>query len=62
IVPMLEHWAMSDVVEQYSQDAALTIIGFREEMLGGDAVKFFSRFASVGDILFVNTSEQKEIV
>ncbi|MCC8034933.1 MAG: hypothetical protein LIO77_03240, partial [Rikenellaceae bacterium] len=62
IVPMLEHWSMSEVVEQYSQEAALTIIGFREEMLSGDAVKFFSRFTSVGDILFVNTSQQKEIV
>jgi amino acid transporter len=50
-----------DVVGQYSSHAALTIIGFHEDRLKHEPVSFFTDFSDTGDILFVNTSNPKEI-
>ncbi len=62
IVPMLDNWSMGEVVEKHSQDAALTLIGFNEQVLGNGAEEFFTEFVGMGDILFVNTSNRKEII
>ena len=56
-----ENKSFSDVVTEHSAQAALTIISFREDLLRHDPVKFFSGFYHAGDILFVNSSQPKEI-
>ena len=62
IVVMNEDQAFSEVVETHSSQAALTIIGFREEFVKRESVDYFAKFKAMGDILFVNTSNPKEIV
>jgi hypothetical protein len=62
IVILPEGQALSDVVGIHSKHAGLTLIGFREEIIKrGDARKFFTLFDDIGDILFVNASQYKEI-
>jgi len=57
-----EDHSFSDVVATHSAQAALTIIGFHEDRIKHEPVKFFTNFNAIGDILFVNTSQPKEIV
>lgn len=61
IIVVPEHQSFSDAVEARSQNAGLTIIGFREEIIKHNPVKFFTDFDGIGDILFVNASEAKTI-
>ena len=61
IIPLSEGQTLAEVVETHSQRAGLTLIGFREEIIKHDAVGFFSDFRNMGDILFVNASNAKEI-
>jgi hypothetical protein len=56
-----EHQTFGDVVEEYSSNAALLIIGFHEDFVKHKRLSFFTEFKGVGDILFVNTSQPKEI-
>ena len=53
--------SFSSAVKEHSVQAALTIIGFQEEFNAHDPIPFFSEFKSIGDILFVNASQPKEI-
>ena len=62
IVMMREDQSFSEVVETHSSQAALTIIGFREELIKRESVNYFANFKAMGDILFVNTSTPKEII
>ncbi|MDL2303884.1 amino acid permease [Bacteroides sp. OttesenSCG-928-D19] len=57
-----EHQSFSDVVETHSSQAGLTIIGFHEEMIKHEPIKFFTDFDAMGDILFVNAASVKEIL
>ncbi len=61
IVILGEHQTMSEAIEQHSKQAGLTLIGFREEIIKHDAMKFFMDFDKIGDVLFVNASQYKEI-
>jgi amino acid transporter len=61
IIILAEGQAVNDAVSIHSRYAGLTIIGFREEIIRHDALKFFTRFNGTGDILFVNASQYKEI-
>ena len=49
------------IIEEKSQEADLTIVGFRDNILKHDGVKLFEGYEDVGNILFVNASEQKKI-
>ena len=57
-----EENTFSDMVTKYSSQAGLTIIGFHEDRLKQDPVKFFTDFKATGDILFVNSFKPKKIV
>lgn len=57
-----EEHSFGDLVETYSSQAGLTIIGFHEEQIKRNLVSFFSEFQSIGDILFVNSCQAKEII
>ena len=61
IVKHPEHQTLSDLITERSHNAGLTIIGFRDEILKHETAKFFTDFQEVGDILFVNASQSKEI-
>lgn len=63
IVMMEEDQSFPEVVETHSSHAALTIIGFHEDLLKRDStIGFFADFKDMGDILFVNSFAPKEIV
>ena len=62
IVMMNEDQSFSGIVEAHSSQAALTIIGFREELVKRESVDYFTNFKAMGDILFVNASQPKEII
>ncbi|MDR0429294.1 MAG: amino acid permease [Tannerellaceae bacterium] len=61
IVMLTEDQTLSDAVLTHSKSAGLTLIGFREEIIKHDAINFFTDFQGVGDILFVNASQFKQI-
>jgi amino acid transporter len=61
IIIMKEGQTFSSMVEEHSKHAGLTLIGFREEIIRYDAEKFFTDFDGIGDILFVNSFQSKEI-
>ncbi|NDW12199.1 amino acid permease [Bacteroides sp. 214] len=56
-----EEQPLSQIVEEYSKNAGLTIIGFNERIIKHDATHFFSEFNNIGDVLFVNAGQEKEI-
>ncbi|MDR2121410.1 MAG: hypothetical protein LBP64_11145 [Tannerella sp.] len=60
-VTMDEGCKFSDVVEKYSSQAALTIVGFHEDRLKHDPMNLFTDFNNTGDLFFVNSSNAKEI-
>ncbi len=49
------------LINKHSKDAALTLIGFREESLKHDKAEIFSGFDDIGNILFINSHNQKVI-
>jgi amino acid transporter len=61
IVVVPDNQTVSEVIASRSKQAALTLIGFREEIIRHAPIKFFTDFREMGDILFVNTSQEKEI-
>lgn len=60
IVVKAEH-TLGEVVERHSQTAALTMIGFHEDILRHEPSGFFTQFRGLGDILFVNSIDYKAI-
>jgi amino acid transporter len=61
IVIQQQQQTFSHIVEEHSKHAGLTIIGFREEIIKHDPMAFFTDFDGIGDILFVNSFQPKEI-
>jgi hypothetical protein len=61
IVTLAEGQTLSEVVSHHSRQAGLAIIGFREEIIKHEPVRFFTDFQGMGDILFVNASHTIEI-
>lgn len=49
------------IISEKSQEADLTIIGFRDEVILHDGERVFEDYDGVGNILFVNAANQKEI-
>lgn len=61
IITLKENETLGNVVNEHSKSAGLTIIGFREEIIKREGINFFTEFNEIGDILFVNSSQVKEI-
>jgi amino acid transporter len=61
IITLEQNQTVSQAVTHHSKHAGLTIIGFREEIVKHDAIAFFDDFRGLGDVLFVNSSQSKEI-
>ena len=49
------------IITEKSRDADLTILGFHPELIKHEGVKAFQQFGDVGNVLFVNAVESKEI-
>lgn len=49
------------IIDKKSRDADLTILGFHTEHVKNKGIDVFLRFANIGNVLFVNSSDSKEI-
>ena len=49
------------LINKYSADAGLTMIGFREEKIKHEKEKVFEGYNELGTIMFVNSHDQKSI-
>lgn len=61
IITLAEHQTLRDAITIHSKHAGLTIVGFREEIIKHDPMSFFTDFQDIGDILFVNATQYKEL-
>jgi hypothetical protein len=48
-------------INQHSEKSSLTIIGFTGDLLKFQGIKMFEGYDQLGEILFVNASDKKEI-
>lgn len=56
-----ENISYKSIINEYSSDAALTIIGFRGDSLKKFGTKAFEGYENLGNTLFVNSYKSKEI-
>ncbi|MDZ7624874.1 MAG: hypothetical protein U5J96_10605 [Ignavibacteriaceae bacterium] len=61
VIEMEEKTSFKSLVNEYSVEAGLTIIGFQEEFLKQEETSFFNGYDKTGDILFVDAKGLKEI-
>jgi len=61
IIEAEENLNIMELIESHSKDAGLTLVGFRAERMKHDGKEFLEGFSEMGDILFVNSHQQKEI-
>lgn len=50
------------IISRKSADADLTIIGFRSELIKAEGIKIFTGYEDIGNILFVSSTKEKEIM
>lgn len=56
-----ENISSKEIINIKSENAGLTLIGFRAEILKHEGVKYFENYDSLGNILFVNSNKEKSI-
>ncbi|MCB0733329.1 MAG: amino acid permease [Flavobacteriales bacterium] len=61
ILTRKEDTLITDVINQKSRDADLTIVGFRSEFVKKLGAKAFEKLDTTGSVLYVNSENQKEI-
>lgn len=61
IIPVKEDVNTKDIINEKSQDADLTIVGFRNELIKKTGKDTFMGFDNIGNVLFVNSQNEKEI-
>lgn len=61
IIPIQEGVTTKDIINKNSMDADLTIVGFRSELAKNAGPETFMGYDSVGNVLFVNSQNEKEI-
>lgn len=52
---------VKSIINSRSQDADLTLLGFRKEVIKHNQSEVFKGYDELGDVLFINTNTQKEI-
>lgn len=62
IIPIKEGITTKEIINQNSKDADLTIVGFRSELIKKTGKDFFTGYDNVGNVLFVNSQNEKEIL
>lgn len=61
LIAKQEEVSTKEVINQRSQDADLTIVGFRSEAMKQKEDTLFEGYDGVGNVLFVNAAKKKEI-
>lgn len=61
MISLREDQSIKELINEKSEDAALTIIGFRQESVKTRGREMFMGYDQIGDILFVNSSGEKII-
>ncbi len=61
ILQPVEGTDIKDLVNKYSAEAAISIIGFHSEQIRHDGENVFLGYENIGDTLFINAREVKEI-
>jgi hypothetical protein len=61
IITPTENQSIGEVITEHSQSAGLTIIGFREDSIKHSQTDYFTQFSALGDVLFVNAIQSKQI-
>ena len=61
VIPRKPDLDPKNIINQKSSDADLTIIGFRDEILKHEGSSIFEGYEGIGNTVFVNSAEQKEI-
>ena len=61
IIPLSEEKSIKTIIPEYSSKAGLTIVGFREESVKHTGSEIFTGYDNMGDILFVNASQEQVI-
>ncbi len=61
IIIQKEDISSKSIINDYSKNAALTIMGFREEISNRNGNEFFKGYDDLGNILFVNSYNKKFI-
>ena len=57
-----ENESRKSLINRHSSDAALTMIGFREEAINHDPSEIFEGHEEIGNVLFLNSREKKNLV
>ena len=60
-ISLSKNRTIGEVVTEHSSGAGLTIIGFHEDGIKRGGAERFMEFNNIGDVLFVNAAESKEI-
>ena len=61
IIPEDPSTGIKKLINHHSHDAAITLIGFREDNLKSQGKAIFEGFDEIGPVLFLNSSTQKRI-
>ncbi|MBW8051149.1 MAG: amino acid permease [Cytophagales bacterium] len=62
VVAQIQNKDVRELINENSVEADLTIVGFRSEAIKHKSVELFNGYDDIGNVLFVNTSKEKEIV
>ena len=62
LIPLGHGLNIKSVINEKSRDADLTIVGFRHELIKHAGEEIFMGYNGIGNVLFVNARQQKEIV
>ncbi len=62
VIPKSDDVDLKSIINYRSKEADLTIVGFMNAKLKHDGEELFKGYDQLGDVLFVNTDKQKEIV
>jgi len=61
LVGAVENMDNRALVSEISQDADLTVVGFRQEQLKTEGVRLFEGYDKLGNVMFVSANKKKEI-
>ncbi len=61
VIPKKQDSDPKAIISDKSKDADLTILGFRDEIIRHEGIGAFEGYEAIGNILFVNASEEKSI-
>jgi hypothetical protein len=61
IITLLENQTIGEIITEHSNNAGLTIVGFREDIIKQGHTDHFVQFKNNGDVLFVNAVQSKMI-